>query len=84
VKTDAASLRESLQQIARAKADSADDDIRLHLALPLAERLRRTIDLSEQCIATSSRLNDERDDELVAWSRVQAHLRRRRAEKTEP
>jgi hypothetical protein len=70
-------LRAQLREVGRIKAETCAEDVERHLALPLGERLRRVIDLSQQCIAASRHLAEERDDELDAWARVQARLRER-------
>ena len=73
-------LRDQLRDVGRVKAESAAEDAREHLATPLGDRLQRVLDLSNEMLRLfPSRLDDESDDEVEVWSRVQARLRARAA-----
>jgi hypothetical protein len=75
-----AAFRTRLREIGRVKAEGAAEDVAAHLALPLAERVRRVIELSAQTRQLFDRSSGEvEDDEAEVWARVQERLRSRRS-----
>jgi hypothetical protein len=74
--SEASDLRRKLALVGLAKQLSAESDLREHLALPLGERLLRTIRLSDSVIRglPEWHRNDGDDDEAATWARVHARL----------
>ncbi len=70
-------LRERLREIGRVKAESAAEDAREHLAMPVSERLRRVLALSDEMLRLLPARADAGDDEAEVWARVQERLRAR-------